>query len=377
MSEPLGIVRVGMFCPVGLDAEQASASLWAGVPRKCETSIMDKRFEPIVMGSLPLDVLPALVAPLEEARLGLTALQRRLLRLATPALHEVLGAVVTEDAKPGKDEPRFASSVLPLGVTPLPPLLLAGPQPSPGRAEIVTGKLLGQVALQAGVPIDLTASRVFPSGHAGFFAALQHAQTQVIGLQRAEFAVVGGVDSYLDLYRLALLDQEERLLTFGVQDAFTPGEGAAFVLVASRNTCQRYRLQPLAWVDAVGVAQEPGHRYSEQAYLGEGLAGAFGQMFGALGEGGPPVRLVMAGFTGESMHAKEWGVAYVRNRKRFADPLRIEHSAEYTGDAGAALAPMMLGAAALGLRDRRVEGPGVVWGSSEQALRGVLWVRGA
>ncbi len=376
MSEPLAIVRMSIFCPVGLDAEQASASLWAGVPRKLETSIIDKQLEPLVMGHLPLDVLPPLVAPLEDARLGLTALQRRLLRLATPALHEVLGAVIV-DAKPGEHEPRFASSVLPHGVAPLPPLLLAGPQPAPGRPEIVTGRLLGQVALQSGVPVDLMASRVFPTGHAGFFAALQHAQTQVIGPRRAEFAVVGGVDSYLDLYRLALLDHEDRLLTRGVQDAFTPGEGAAFVLVTSRHACLRYRLEPVAWIDAVGVAQEPGHRYSQQPYLGEGLAAAFGQLFVALGEGAPPVRLVMAGFTGESMHAKEWGVAYIRNCKRFAEPLRIEHSAEYTGDAGAALAPMMLTAAALKLKERGVEGPGLVWASSDQAQRGALIVRAA
>ncbi|MCA9711896.1 MAG: hypothetical protein KDK70_39025, partial [Myxococcales bacterium] len=65
MSEPLAIVRVGIFCPVGLDAEQAAASLWAGVPRKQATSIMDRRFEPVVMGHLPIDVLPPLVEPLE------------------------------------------------------------------------------------------------------------------------------------------------------------------------------------------------------------------------------------------------------------------------------------------------------------------------
>lgn len=374
MSEPLAILRVGSFCPVGLDAEQTAAALWAGSPNKRETSIMDKRFEPIVMGHLPIDVLPALVEPLEDFRLGLTALQRRLLRLGGPALQEVLDVEVVADAKPGEREPRFRSKVLPHGLDPLPPLLLAGPQPSPGRAEIVTGRMLGQLALQAGVPVDVTASRVFPTGHAGFFAALQHAQTHVIGARKAELAVVGGVDSWLDLYRLALLDQEDRLLTFGVQDAFTPGEAAAFVLVASRNACQRYGLRPLGWVDAVGVAQEPGHRYSEQPYLGEGLAAAVGQV---LGQPGPPVRLVMAGFTGESMHAKEWGVAYVRNRGRFAEALRIEHSAEYTGDAGAGLAPMMLGAAVLGMRDGEVEGPALVWASSEQALRGAAVVRGA
>lgn len=377
MSEPLAIVRLGAFCPVGLEAEQTAASLWAGLPRKYETSIMDKRFEPIVMGHLPVDVLPPLVAPLEDVRPGLTALQRRLLRLATPALQEVLGAVVDGKAEPGKNEPRFVASVLPHGVAPLPPLLLAGPQPSPGRAEIVTGRMLGQLALQAGVPVDLTESRVFATGHAGFFAALEHAQTQVIGARRAEFAVVGGVDSWLDLYRLAVLDQEDRLLTVGVQDAFTPGEGAGFVLVTSRNACQRYRLTPLGWIDAVGVAQEPGHRYSEQPYLGEGLAAAVGQALHPRGGQAQPVRLVMAGFTGESMHAKEWGVAYVRNRKRFTDPLRIEHSAEYTGDAGAGLAPIMLGAAVLGMRDGEVEGPALVWASSEQAQRGALLVRPA
>ncbi|MCX4241754.1 hypothetical protein [Paraliomyxa miuraensis] len=377
MSEALAILRMGLFCPVGLDAEQASASLWAGVPRKVETSIMDKRLEPIVMGHFPIDVLPPLVEPLEDPKLGLTALQRRLLRLAGPALQEVLDVDVVEDAVPGEREPRFSSKVLPHGLAPLPPLLVAGPQPSPGRAEILTGRMLGQLALQAGVPVDLGTSRVFPTGHAGFFEALRHAQTQVIGARRAELAVVGGVDSYLDLYRLARLDQEDRLLTFGVQDAFTPGEAAAFVLVASYNACQRYGLKALAWIDAVGVGREPGHRYSEQPYLGEGLAEAFGHAFRELAGPAQPVRLVMAGLTGESLHAKEWGVAQLRNRKRFADPLRIEHSAEYTGDAGAGLAPMMLVAAVLGMRQGTVEGPALVWASSEQEQRGALIARAA
>lgn len=376
MTEPLAIVRTGIICPVGLDAEQSASSIWAGVMRKQETSIMDRRFEPIVMGTMPYGVLPELVEPLEEVRPGLTSLQRRLLRLATPALQEVLGVEVSEDAKPGEDEPRFESTVLPKGLKPLPPLLVAGPQPHPERPEIMTGRFIGQLAVQSGVPVDVAASRVFPTGHAGFFAALQHAQTQVIGPGRAEFAVVGGVDSYLDLYRLALLEQEERLITFGVQDAFTPGEAAAFVLVASRVACRRYGMKPLAWIDAVGVAREPGHRYSEEPYKGDGLAEAFRQVFEA-GSNVPPVKLVMAGFTGESFHCKEWGVAQLRSKKRFAETLRIEHSAEYTGDPGAALAPMMLGVTvgAFGQAELGIEGPAMVWGSSEQGQRGALLVQ--
>ena len=169
--EPLAVARVGMICPVGLDAEQTAASIWAGVSRKQETSIVDRRFEPVVMGHLPLEVLPPLVEPLEQVRPGLTSLQRRLLRLVTPALQEVLGVEVDEGAPIGENEPRFISSVLPPGLAPLPPLLLAGPMPSPGRPEIMTGRFIGQAMLQSGVPIDPTASRVFPSGHAGFFAA--------------------------------------------------------------------------------------------------------------------------------------------------------------------------------------------------------------
>lgn len=375
--QPLGVIRAGVFCPVGLDAEQSAASIWAGVPRKQECSIMDRRFEPIVMGYLPEDVLPPLVEPLEAVRPGLTALQRRLLRLATPALHEVLGVEVDAAAAVGENEPRFASPVLPPGLKPLPPLLVAGPQPVPGRPEIMTGRFIGQVALQSGVPVDVAASRVFPTGHAGFFAALQHAQTQILEPGRAEFVVVGGVDSYFDLYRLAQLEQEERLQTQGVQDAFTPGEAAAFVLLASRVACRRYGLKPLAWIDAVGVGQEPGHRYSDTPYRGDGLADAFRQAFARGDPQSAPVRLVMAGFSGESWHAKEWGVAHLRNRKHFADTLRIEHSAEYTGDPGAALGPMMLGITALAMHDGEVQGPALVWGSSDQGERGALRVQAA
>lgn len=189
--------------------------------------------------------------------------------------------------------------------------------------------------------------------------------------------VVGGVDSYFDAKRLTRLELEQRLLTTGLQDAFTPGEGAAFLLLASRAACVRHRLDPLAWIDAVGMGMEAGHRYSELTHRGDGLATAIGQTVRAIEEHGERVRLVMAGLTGESFHAKEWGVACVRHREAFAEPLRIEHPAEYTGDAGAALAPMMLAVTALELKGRRLEGPALVWAASEGAERGAALLRTA
>ncbi|MCH9687510.1 MAG: hypothetical protein K0V04_39110 [Deltaproteobacteria bacterium] len=375
--QPLAVIGIGSFCPVGLDAEHASASLWAGVPRKQQCSIVDRRFEPIVMGYLPQDVLPPLVDPLQALRPGLTALQRRLLRLATPALHEVLGAEVDLEATAGEDEPRFSAAALPPGLDPLPPLLIAGPAPVPERPPIMTGRFIGQAALQSGVPIDASNSRVFPTGHAGFFAALEHARTRIIEPGDAELVVVGGVDSYLDPYRLAVLEREERLLTEGAQDGFTPGEAAAFVSIASRVACRRHGWKPLVWIDGIGLGQEPGHRYSDQPYRGDGLAAAIREALAGDAAPPEPIRLVMAGFNGEAMHTKEWGVAHVRNRKHFAEGFRIEHSAEYTGDLGAALAPMMLAATALALRDGEVQGPALIWGASDQGQRGALRLRAA
>lgn len=350
MKEPVAILRVGMFCPVGLDAEQATASIMAGMPRKLETEFRSSEGKRIVMGYLPEEVLPPLVRELEESKARPNELVSRLLQLATPALQEVLGEV---DASAG------------------PPLFVAGPEAVPGEPALVTGVLMGQLARQAKVPLALEKSRLFPSGRAGFFTAVQEASTKLLATGAAEFVVVGGVDSWFDAGRLSRLEQERRLLTSGVQDGFTPGEGAAFLLLASRSACVRHRLEPLAWIVAVGTAEEPGHRYSERPHRGDGLSAAFGQIFRAIGGA---VRLVMAGLNGESLHAKEWGVACVRHREAFADSLRIEHPAEYTGDAGAALAPMMSVITALGLKGKRFEGPALVWAASDGAERGAVLV---
>lgn len=362
MKEPLGIVKLGAFCPVGLDAPQAVASMRAGIPRKTESLVMDAQLEPLVLGHLPDDVLPPLVPALADLRVGLTTLQMRLLRLATPALHEVL------DLEPG-----LAAL----------PLLLAGPASS--SQPLVSGSLLGQLARQTGAPIDVVQSRMFATGHAGLFAAVEYARTQLFEPGKAELAVVGGVDSYLDLQRLAELDADGRLPTDLPKDAFTPGEGAAFVLLAPRSACRRLGLEPLAWITALGLGTEAGHRRSSEPFRGDGLALAFAR---ALADRGPtdrgsdgsepePMRTVMAGFTGESCHAKEWGVAYLRHAERFAEALRVEHPAEYTGDMGAALAPMMLVFAAIGLRRGYLFGPVLVWASSDGPERGALVVRAA
>ncbi|MCH9687926.1 MAG: hypothetical protein K0V04_41235 [Deltaproteobacteria bacterium] len=342
------------------------------MPRKQESAFVDWRYRPIVIGHLPHEVLPPLVEPLAAARPGLTALQARLLRLAAVALHDVLQTNVDPEASPGDNEPRHRSAALPEGLDPPAPLWVAGPRPADGRPPIMTGRFIGQLLLQAGVGLLPAASRVFASGRAGLFAALRHAQANLGGAGMPQLGVVGGVDSYVDPVRLAALLRDDRLLTEGVQDAFTPGEAAAFMLVATPAACRRYGYAPLAYVDAVGLGREPGHHGSSAPHRGDGLATAVREALDQRATGASPVRLVMAGLNGERAFAKEWGVAHRRNHRHFAPGLRIEHSAEYIGDAGAALAPTMLGITALGLRDSVVQGPALVWGSSDFGDCGAL-----
>lgn len=62
----------------------------------------------------------------------------------------------------------------------------------------------------------------------------------------------------------------------------------------------------------------------------------------------------------------------IRNRNRFAEPFQMIHPAECIGDAGAALPAIMLGCAALGLQRGYLDGPALVFASSDHGPRGAV-----
>ena len=78
-----------MMTPIGDCAAQTATSARAGICRFQQSSVHNKRFRPMTLALLPDDALPPLAGEAEAAA-GLTARQRRMLRLAGPALREAI-----------------------------------------------------------------------------------------------------------------------------------------------------------------------------------------------------------------------------------------------------------------------------------------------
>lgn len=337
------ILAVGLATPVGLDARSAAAAVRAGINRFRASGVLNRDLERQVLSVVADEHLPRLHPAIREARaVAPGSAAARMLKLGAFALAEACG---------GCEEPL--------------PLLLALPEERPGSADRVTPGFLHDLALQAGVPLDEGRSRIYRQGGAGGLFALRDALAL---LAAGTPCVVGGIESFLDKPLLEALEGEGRLLGAS-KDGFIPGEGAGFLLLGSRAARKRLGLDAIARVTGVATGTEPGHRYSSEPYRGEGLAAAFQSLLAALPPGRPGVRCVYAGFNGESLAAKEWGVAYLRSAESFAEDLRVEHPADCIGDAGAALGPIMLGLAALGIGRGQREAPCLVWSTSDREGR--------
>jgi 3-oxoacyl-[acyl-carrier-protein] synthase-1 len=340
----VGVVGVGMVSSVGLSAPEVAASVRAGTMRLEESALVDRHFRPFTLAVVPEDGLPALHPDVEAQ--GLTSREARMLRLAQPALRECLAA-------------------LPPGAPP-PPLMLSLPE-TPTTRELDGERLLDALSTQVG-GFDRRLGETSFRGRAGGITAVARA-VQWLGAG-APFAVVGGVDTYRDLYVLGTLDMERRVKSAANLDGFVPGEGAAFLLLV-RGPLQG----ALAALSGFGAGLETGHLYSEKKpYRGDGLAGAFAA---SLANGCEPIRDVYSSMNGESHWAKEWGVAFMRSRAGFAEDHGMHHPADCHGDTGAAAGPMMVGLAALGIRDGYRRSPCLVYASSDRGARAAVVVTSA
>lgn len=339
----IAILAAGCITPIGLSLPETAASARARLARLRATAWCDRRDEAFVLGCVPNAGLPELSAQL--AVTGVQARESRMLRMAHAALAEALALA------PEPDRPI--------------PLLLGLPEHHT-QIPLDPVRFLARLAHQTGAPLDLGRSVAVALGRAAGLMAFNQA-IALLEDEATPWVVVGGVDSLIDLYVLNTLDQQGRIRNDRNSDGFTPGEGAAFLLLGKQGGGL---VAPVARITACGHGHESGHLYSQAPYLGDGLAALFSKVLQQTPA--KPVGTLYASFNGERYWARELGVARVRNASSFSDATQIEHPSECFGDLGAAQGPVMAALAAHALAHGYRPGPALVYASSDHGSRGAV-----
>jgi 3-oxoacyl-[acyl-carrier-protein] synthase I len=344
------VLNVGMITAVGLTAAETAASVRAATSRFSEITWRDGTFLPFKLACVPDDGCHELVDALRHDP-NLTYRETRMLRLGTAPLMECL--------KPFPSAQGSAGLILAL----------------PDRETLLPfhrQRFLARFAQQCNGAFDLRGSHCTFSGRAGGLLAVGLA-AELIRSGERDWVIAGGIDSYRDLYLLGLLDSQRRLQASGNRDGFIPGEGACFMLLASRRAAAQLGASPIASVLPVASSFEEGHLYSDAPYRGEGLATAFREFFASAGLHGP-VAEVYSSMNGESHWVKEWGVAFMRNKAAFASEHRVHHPADCFGDTGAAAGPLLTSLGALAIARGHGKSPNLAYCSSDTGQRAVLAV---
>jgi 3-oxoacyl-[acyl-carrier-protein] synthase-1 len=349
VSESVVVVSVGLVTAVGLSARETATSVRAATARFAESRLRDKQLRPFTLAEVPNEALPSLAEGLERND-RLTARERRMLRLGGRAVDECMSV--------------FGANGPPMGLS------LALPE-TETLLPLDRRALVGHLATQARAAFDPRSADASHAGAAGGLVAVGQA-IETIRQRRADFMIAGGIDTYRDLFVLGTLDREDRVKSAASRDGFIPGEGAAFVVLASEQAATRRNLTPLARITPVSTAFEEGHLYSEQPYRGDGLARAIQQL--AVSSSAGPVAEVYSSMNGESHWAKEWGVSYIRNKPFFQPDCGMHHPADCCGNTGAASGPLMVSLAALGIKGKYRRSPCLVYGSSDRGQRAALIV---
>lgn len=339
----LRVVGSGAVSSIGGTALATHAAFRAGVSGYQISSHFNKRRKLIRYANIPDGALVALsdaLLPLEAVHPG----HANMVRIAASALVECLQGFETLGALP---------------------VFISCAETLPRQKPKLTSGLLKHLSIQSRIPLDLQNSRVFATGRAGGFQAIETA-FRYLEVSGAGFALVGGVDSYrYYLQQISILDAEDRLLVEGASDGFVPGEAGSFLLLATADAVQKYKLHSFLTIAQPFNAAEEGHRYSESPYRGDGLANAFR---GALANA-PEIAInqIYSSFNGERFGSKEFGVAMIRNGSRISPAAKINHPADCFGDIGAAFGPMLVS-----LMSREKKCSGLAYCSSDGAYRSAL-----
>lgn len=344
------IAGIGMVTAIGANTAMTAASVRAGVTGYQSTDYYTQQTkQPITMTRVPRELLDSMQVDIDEGSYY-SGQYDNIIKMAILALREaVSNQVITQSV----------------------PLILAMPEDLPQVTYITPDALQANLLNQKDLPLHNNLVRYIRTGRAAGIEGLDLAQRYLFD-QGEDYVLLGGSDSYWAYPRLSELDKDNRVLTPVSQDSFAPGEGAGFLLLTRHPERAMVRDHHIISLSSSGCSQEPGHLSSVEPYKGDGLDQAFKQ---ALKDyTGKAIDTIYASMNGENHWAKEYGVAYMRNKKSFSDTVKIEHPADCYGDLGAATGPILIGLAADDLLNQSGLATHLVYSSSDGAPRAAVRV---
>ena len=343
------IAGMGMISPVGANVAMCAAGVKTGISAYRVSNFYSRARHPITMGLLPEILFASMTFDIEAGSYSSDQYER-VIKMAILALREAVSGLATKQPIP---------------------LILAMPEPVENVRRLEPKLLISNLVSQPDLPLSEAKAHSIETGRAATIQGLELAQRYLYD-GGEDYVLLGGSDSFWGYARLNPLDEHQRLLTPGSMDGFAPGEGAAFLLLTRHPQLALCRDQHIIALGQPGIAQEPGHLLSDEPYRGEGLDLAFKQ---ALKDyTGTPIQTIYSSMNGESYWAKEYGVAFIRNKKAFQDKVKIEHPADCYGDLGAATAAALIALAAESLFKQKGPATHLVYSSSDSAWRSAVRV---
>jgi 3-oxoacyl-[acyl-carrier-protein] synthase I len=346
-SPKLYIAGMGMITPVGADAAMTAAAVKAGISAYTQSDYAGLYGIPITMTSVPLLVFDEIEMDLIEGD-RYNERHDRILKLGVIAIREACAQVTTEQPIP---------------------CLLAMAEEHPDDDNL--SPFIPNLEQNCKPWINIKKCRSMLGGRSIGIEAIDYIFRHLESLQN-DYVLVGSSDSYHDYERLSPLIEEDRLLKRDSKNGFAPGEGSCFLLLTTKPELAMNRGGFVIALHPPGIAEEPGHLGSKEVYRGEGLDAAFKKTLKEYT--GKSIQTIYSSMNGESHWAKEYGVAYIRNKDAFDEKVKVEHPVDCYGDLGAASGTALIALAAEGLFKKPSDTTYLVYSSSDSSKRGAIIV---
>ncbi len=247
-------------------------------------------------------------------------------------------------------------------------VLVGLPEYRPGVDEKLETAIADALTGSLGSVLEVGGVKTATKGHAAGLMAIE-SSVNLLGSGKAEFCLAGGVDSYIDPDTLDWVEDNEQLHKPDNAWGFIPGEAAAFCLLCTEATANRYRLPVGLRLISIATAIERNRIKTETVCIGEGLTEAVNTVLQQLPQD-KPIEFTYCDQNGEAYRADEFGFMLARLSDRFLSTDAYAAPADCWGDVGAASGPLFVALHAAAVQKGYLGGElSLLWTSSEGGER--------